>query len=108
VPPAPHGDATVPGTRFHATGIVRCARAAGQPLGERRFRGPGRGNGMVTLVWPDGGNRVILFEDLTPVRYDQPEADAGARMTVGRQGDDFDIRIGTRRFVIPEAEITGR
>jgi hypothetical protein len=104
------GDAMVPGTRFHATGIVRCARADGQAMGECRMgveRGPGRGNGMVTVFWPDGGNRVIFFEDLTPVRYDQSEADAGARMTVERQGDDFHIRIGGQRFIIPEAVITG-
>lgn len=105
----PH-DATVPGTRFHATGAIPCARAAGQPMAQCRFgveRTRGQGNGQVTVTWPDGGSRVIYFEDGTPVRYDESQADAGARMTVGRQGDTFHIRIGPQRFEIPEAVITG-
>ncbi|MBR0679123.1 hypothetical protein GXW74_01385 [Roseomonas eburnea] len=108
-PTRPH-DATVPGTTFHATGHIPCARHAGQPVAQCRFgveRTRGRGNGQVTVFWPDGGSRVIYFEDMTPVRYDESQADAGARMTVGRQGDDFHIRIGGQRFVIPEAVITG-
>ncbi|MBB5691888.1 hypothetical protein FHS88_004049 [Roseomonas alkaliterrae] len=108
-PSRPH-DATVPGTNFHATGHIPCARHAGQPAAQCRFgveRTRGRGNGQVTVFWPDGGNRVIYFEDLTPVRYDQSQADGDARMTVGRDGDLYHIRIGPQRFEIPMAVITG-
>lgn len=108
-PARPH-DATVAGTAFHATGTLPCARHAGQPMAQCRFgveRMRGRGNGQVTISWPDGGTRVIVFEDGTPVRHDESQADADARMTVGRQGDTFHIRIGPQRFEIPEAVITG-
>ncbi len=108
--PARSHDAVVPGTSFHATGQVPCARSAGQPMAPCRFgvtRTPGRGNGYVTVFWPDGGNRVIYFEDATPVRYDESQADGGARMTVGRSGDTYQVRIGQQRFEIPEAVITG-
>jgi hypothetical protein len=104
------GDALVPGTNFHATGTLPCAREARGPMAQCRFgvtRTRGRGNGHVTVFWPDGGSRVIFFEDLTPVRYDESQADGDARMTAGRQGDEFHIRIGGQRFVIPEAVITG-
>ncbi|WP_237214826.1 hypothetical protein [Falsiroseomonas oryziterrae] len=108
--PARGNDATVPGTGFHATGQLPCAREQGQPMASCRFgveRTRGRGNGQVTINWPGGGTRVIYFEDGTPVRYDQSQADGDARMTVGRQGDTFHIRIGHQRFEIPEAVITG-
>ena len=108
--PSRPGDATVPGTNFHATGQIPCARHAGQPMAQCRFgveRTRGRGNGQVTVFWPEGGTRVIYFEDLTPVRYDQSQADGDARMTVGQQGDTFHIRIGAQRFEIPSAVITG-
>ncbi len=108
--PARANDATVAGTGFHATGQIPCAREQGQPMASCRYgveRTRGRGNGQVTINWPGGGTRVIYFEDGTPVRYDQSQADGDARMTVGRQGDTFHIRIGHQRFEIPEAVITG-
>jgi len=102
-------DARVPGTAFHATGTLPCARDRGQPMRECRFgvRREGNGNGAITVFWPDGGNRVIFFEDNTPVRYDESQADGGARMTVG--GDDglYHVRIGNQRFEIIEAIMAG-
>ncbi|PWS35317.1 hypothetical protein DFH01_16920 [Falsiroseomonas bella] len=108
--PARANDARVAGTNFHATGQIPCAREQGQPMASCAFgveRTRGRGNGQVTITWPGGGTRVIYFEDGTPMRYDESQADGGARMTVGRQGDTFHIRIGHQRFEIPEAVITG-
>ncbi len=108
-PEAVPRDARVFADRVEAYEIP-CAREAGQPMGQCRFgveRTRGRGNGQVTVFWPGGGNRVICFEDLTPVRFDQSQADGDARMTVRREGDLFHIRIGGQRFEIPEAVITG-
>jgi hypothetical protein len=112
-PATPHAgshDARVPGTEFHATGTLPCARHAGQPMAQCRWgvvRTAGRGNGRITIFWPDGGTRVIFFEDGTPARYDESQADGGARMTVGQDGDLFHVRIGTQRFEIVQAAITG-
>ena len=102
-------DAEVPGTRFHATGEIPCARGSGQPMTRCKFGvvREGNGNGAITVCWPDGGNRVIFFEGQTPMRYDQSQADAGARMTVRKDSDGYKIRIGDQRFEIFEAVITG-
>jgi hypothetical protein len=106
---APAQDALVPGTKFHATGNIPCARYAGQPMNQCRFGvvREGQGNGAVTVFWPDGGNRVIFFENGTPAFFDQSEADGDARMTVGQNADLFTVTIGAQRFEIPDAVING-
>lgn len=103
------GDAIVPGTDFHATGQIPCARVVGQPMGSCRFgvRREGGGSGSITVFWPDGGNRVIFFSKSAPSRYDESQADGGAKMTVHREADLFRVRIGDQRFEIPEAVISG-
>lgn len=102
-------DAKVPGTPFHATGEIACARGSRQPMTRCKFGvvREGNGNGAITVFWPDGGNRVIYFEDLTPMRYDESQADAGARMTVRKDSDGYKIRIGEQRFEIFEAVMSG-
>ena len=107
--PQASADKLVPGTTFNATGNINCARFAGQPLGSCRFGvvREGNGNGSITVFWPDGGNRVIYFEDGTPVRYDESQADGGARMAVGQNADLFTVTIGEQRFEIPDAVISG-
>ncbi|MFN4143524.1 hypothetical protein [Aestuariivirga sp.] len=103
------GDATVAGTDFNATGQLGCARDAGQPLGQCKFgviRG-GAGAAELTVFWPDGGSRVIYFEGGVPVRFDESQADGGAKLSFTRSGDLFSIIIGTQRFEFPEAAITG-
>lgn len=102
-------DAKVPGTEFNATGKLGCAREAGQPLAQCDW-GVVRnadGTAVLTIFWPDAGNRVIYFENGSPVRYDESEADGGAVMTVGKSVDLFTITIGGQRFEFPEAAING-
>jgi hypothetical protein len=67
----------------------------------------GNGNGSITVFWPDGGNRVIFFDDGTPSYYDQSQADGGAKMRVGKSSDLHTAKIGDQRFEIPDAVITG-
>jgi hypothetical protein len=107
--PAHPTDALVPGTDFNATGNIPCARVAGQPMGSCRYgvRREGGGSGSITVFWPNGGNRVIFFKHGTPARYDESQADGGARMTVRREADLFRVRIGDQRFEIPEAALVG-
>lgn len=102
-------DAKVPGTDFHATGDIPCARYAGQPSTTCKFgvvREAG-GRAMVTVFWPDGGNRVITFEHGVPAYYDESQADGGARMTFTKSADLFLITIGDQRFEIVDAVIFG-
>lgn len=102
-------DVKVPGTNFHATGTIPCARNAGQPMTQCKFGviRKGNGNGSVTVFWADGGNRVIFFENGTPNRYDQSQADGGAKMTVSKSSDLYTVKIGDQRFEIPDAVMTG-
>lgn len=106
---AASADAMVPGTQFNATGEINCARDAGQPLRPCKFgviRGEG-GKADLTVFWPDGGSRVIYFEKGAPVRYDESEADGGAKLSFTKNADLFSVTIGTQRFKFPEAAITG-
>lgn len=106
---APAGDALVPGTAFNATGEIPCARTAGQPMTPCRFGVVRRGQGAaeVTVFWRDGGSRVIVFERGNPVRVGPSPADGQARMTSSKQADLFRIQVGSQRFEIPEAVVTG-
>lgn len=102
-------DALVPGTDFNATGQVPCARNAGQPMGQCDFgvKREGNGKGSITVFWPDGGNRVIFFENNTPSSYDQSEADGGAEMSVRADKGIFTVTIGDQRFELVDAIMTG-
>jgi hypothetical protein len=107
--PAATGDALVPGTQFHATGMIPCARNAGQPMGSCRFGvvRQGQGNATVTVFWPDGGSRAIDFEQGQPVRFDWSQTDGDARLSAQRNGDLFILTIGGQRFEIPDAVVSG-
>lgn len=112
-PPMPEaGDALVPGTPYNATGPLSCARSADAPMQECQFgvirERPGSGNGSVTITWPDGGARVIVFEAGNPVSFDQSEAEKGLTMTVTRTDNGISIvMIGDERFEIPDSVIWG-
>lgn len=83
---------------------------AGQPMTQCKFGvvRKGNGNGSITVFWPDGGNRVIFFEDETPMSYDQSQADGDAKMTVGKSDNGiYTVRIGDQRFEIVDSIITG-
>ncbi len=107
--PAPREDALVPGTAFNATGQLDCSRSRRGAMEQCRFgvKRQGNGNGSITVFWPDGGSRVIYFEAGTPSSYDESQADGGAKMTVGRDGDIFNVTIGAQRFSFPEIVVTG-
>ena len=107
--PSSGSDALVPGTEFNATGMVDCVRDMDAPVQSCTFgvKREGNGTGAVTVNWPDGGSRVIFFKAGTPVAYDQSQADAGAEMTVTRDGDNNIVFVGQERFVIPDAVIWG-
>jgi hypothetical protein len=102
------GDALVAGTLFHATGEVPCARHAGQPMGSCRFgvQRLGGDSARVTLFWPDGGSRVLLFEHGKAMGAEPLSGDSG-QFSVERQSDLNIIRNGEERYEIPDAVIFG-
>lgn len=102
-------DVKVEGTEFNATGETPCARTKSQPMASCKLGvvRNGNGEGWVKIFWPDDSSRVIFFEKDTPVRYDETEADAGAKMHVDKVEDLFKVSIGEERFEIPEVVFTG-
>ena len=102
-------DETVPGTEFHATGKIPCAREAGQTMTQCEFGviREGDGSGTVQDFWSDGGHRLIFFKNDTPVSFDSSEADGGEEMTVTKDVDLFKIGIGDQRFEIPDIVLIG-
>ncbi len=107
--PVETDDAPVPGTEFNATGQIECVPDQDAPSAMCDFGvvREGNGNGSLTIFWPDGDTRVIRIEDGTPVSYEPAPQDAGAEMTVTREGDNSIVFIGSARFVIPDAVIFG-
>lgn len=98
------GDALVPGTHYHATGIIRCS--VGRPTNNRQcnfgvVRGA-QGSASVHITKIGGGERIINFHGgnaTTP----QP-----GRLTWGKENDVWSIGIDGREFyVIPDSVIVG-
>jgi hypothetical protein len=103
-------DAKVPGTPFNATGKLSCVRDADAAEAQCDFGvvRNGDGTGYIQVTWPDGGMRIINFEDNTPAYFDKAEADGDARMTVTKSDDGmFVVLIGAQRFEFSEAVIVG-
>lgn len=98
-------DATVPGTDFNATGILRCTNQMGPTMFDCPFGVIRRGNGSGTVVvtLPTGNERRISFDRGIPVSSDAP-----ARLTHQRTGDTTEVYIGTlERYRVPDAVIYG-
>jgi hypothetical protein len=102
--PASEGDAKVPGTDFHATGTLPCARYAGQPMSRCEFGvvREGAGAAEVTVFWPDGGTRELGFDKGAPTR-----SNASGELTSTRQADLTVVTIGSERFEIVDAIVEG-
>lgn len=87
-------------------GGVPCARHRGQPMTRCLLvvARTGEADADVTVVWPDGGTRLIEFRDGLPAR-----ADAGGELRYTREGTLSMIRIGdAERFEILDALAFGR
>jgi hypothetical protein len=106
--PVDADDAMVAGTGFNATGQIECTPDQDAATGMCDFgvTREGNGNGAVTVFQPNGVTRIIRFEGGTPISY-EPVPQAGAEMTVTRDGDNSIIFIGPERLVIPDAVIFG-
>lgn len=96
-------DAWVPGTPFHATGVVRCA-LGNQPMADCRFgvirQPPGRAE--LHLTQPSGLGRLLQFDGDRVTAPDQQAVRAW------REGDDWVVEVNDyERYRIPDAVING-
>lgn len=96
-------DAKVPGSGYHATAPVSCRFAPARPFqpcnaGVRRLGG---GNAVVEIETGPGSMRRIEFRGGQPVN-----SNAGP-ISVTRQEDMFEIRIGFEVYRFPEAFVFG-
>lgn len=89
-----------------AGGSIPCARYIGQPMTRCTLRVAPKGEGAadLTILWPDGGTRLIEFREGAPVGSNSNET---LRHT--REGSLNMIRIGAaERFEILDALALGR
>ena len=104
----PVGGVLPAGSDFTASSIIPCARpGTGQTQCDAGVVREGNGNGFVMVFWPDAGSRVLYFENGTIVRYDESQADGGARLSVTRNGDVQVVRIGEMKFEVVDALLVG-
>lgn len=77
-----------------------CARYEGEPMGQCDFgvKRLGAGAAEVTIFWPDGSTRIVVFEDGAVA-----SSDAGEELRATKEADLFLVTIGFERFEIPEA-----
>ena len=101
-------DAKVAGTDFHATGDIPCSMGGGKPTGSCKFgvKREGSGTGTVVVTKPDGRTRAIFFDNGKAIGYDQSQADPG-EFRASKEADLNIVRIGSERYEIPDAVISG-
>lgn len=102
-------DALVPGTDYNATGDVECVRDRDAATTRCAFgvKRQGSGTASVTVTWPDGGSRTILFKHGKAVDFDRSQADGNAELTATRESDNTIVLVGEQRFVIPDVIVFG-
>lgn len=104
----PVGGVLPPGSSFTAGSVIPCERpGTGVAQCEAGVVREGNGNGALFVFWPEGGSRVLYFENGEIIRYDQSEADGGAVLTTTRDGDVQTVTVGEARFEVFDALLIG-
>jgi hypothetical protein len=105
----PMGGVLPEGSSFTASTIIQCSRGDGSGMTQcdAGIVREGNGNGFIMVFWPDVGSRVLYFENGEIVRFDESQADGGAKLAVTRDGDMQIVTIGEAQFEIIDAMITG-
>lgn len=97
----PDAKAEAPKTGFDATAVIPCARNFGQPMALCQagvVRGD-PGQAVVSVKWPDGGERIIRFRDGKP-----ESSNSNEEFRFTREAELNMIRVGKgERFEIPDA-----
>jgi hypothetical protein len=95
--------------RFDASGPLRCAFAAGQPMGQCEFGVARAGVGYATVVVkkPDGRTRAIFFRMGRPIGADLSQADGSQHFRATKRGGLYHIEAGNERYEIVEEIVFG-
>ena len=98
-----------PQFRLLLTGQIPCAQYSGQPITECEFGVARAGGGYATVVIkkPDGRTRAILFRMGKPIGADTSEADSYPEFRTIKENDLNLIRVGDKRYEIPDAVVLG-
>lgn len=102
----------MPGTKYHATGKIRCSGYLGAPTGlcaAGVVRGTETGT-YIEVTLPNGRQRTIFFNsDGSFLTFSVAEADGTAAMAIGsrREGDTTVATLGSERYEIPDAFVNG-
>ena len=62
---------------------------------------------MVTVFWPEGGNRVVFFEKGKVIGADLSQADGDAEVKATKNAGLNLISVGELRFEIPDTVVSG-
>lgn len=95
--------------KVDATGIIPCAMATGQPMGDCNFAvvREGGGSATVTVTKPDGRTRAFFFEHGKFVSADTSQAEGNQKTSSSREGDLTTVHVGAERYEIPDAVMFG-
>jgi len=95
--------------QFDATGLLPCAIAAGQPMGQCEFGVARAGGGYATVVIkkPDRRTRAIFFRMGRPIAADVSESEGRLDFRATKDGDLHRIRVGNERYEVPDAVVFG-
>lgn len=106
------GDAKVAGTKYHATGKIRCSGYQSAPAGlcaAGVVRGTETGT-YIDVTLPNGRQRTIFFNsDGSFLTFSVAQADGTAAMAISsrREGDTTVATLGSERYDIPDAFVNG-
>ncbi|WP_101926481.1 MULTISPECIES: hypothetical protein [Luteimonas] len=106
------GDATVPGTPFHATAQIRCSgyRGAAEGLCPAGVVRNAETGASIEVTLPDGAMRMLYFNpDGSFLSFGSAQADGTAAMesSAQRDGNTTIATLGSERYAIPDAFVTG-
>lgn len=106
------GDAKVAGTDYNATAQIRCSgyKGAAAAMCDAGVVRDAENGAYIDVTLPGGVKRTIMFnKDGSFLTFSTAEADGTAAMKVisKREGDTTIATLGTERYEIPDAFISG-
>lgn len=94
---------------FDAAGKIPCAQHPGQPTVQCDFGVARQGGGVATVIVtkPDGVKRAIFFRRGIPIGANTSQADGYVDFSYDKESDLNLVRVGGKRYEIPDAAVLG-